>query len=102
MPKLVVLEVKPVGVEAPVAQPLGRSTRIAQSPEGLRALVPWAVAEATGTPLPPPPSRVLPYTLVGVGAGCLIGGGVLGIQALTQEGQINGELDSRSAGTFDT
>ena len=35
-------------------QPLGRSVRIAPDLEVLRAQVPYAAAEATGSPLPPP------------------------------------------------
>ncbi len=74
------------------ARTLGRSSKLARDFESLRLQVPYAVAEACGTPLPAPPSRVLPYTMIGVGAGALIGGGVLGIVALNNESLVRGEL----------
>ena len=70
----------------------GRSSKLAKDFESLRFQIPYAVAEACGTPLPPAPSRVLPYSMVGVGGAALLGGGVLGLIALTNEGVINGEL----------
>lgn len=70
----------------------GRSTKLAKDFESLRFQIPYAVAEACGTPLPPAPSRVLPYTMIGVGGASLLGGGVLGILALTNEGIVKGEL----------
>lgn len=70
----------------------GRSTKLAKDFESLRFQIPYAVAEACGTPLPPAPSRVLPYTMLGVGAAAAVGGGVLGIIALTNEGIVKGEL----------
>jgi TolB-like protein len=74
------------------AHPLGRGSKLARDFESLRMLVPYAVAEACGTPLPPPPSRVLPYSMIGVGAAAVIGGGVLGIIGLNNESVIHGEL----------
>ena len=47
-------------------QTVGRSMRVTHSAETLRALLPSAVAEATGIPAPPGRSRVLPYSLLGV------------------------------------
>ncbi len=79
------------------AQPLGRSVRIASSLEALRAQLAYSVAEATGTPLPPPPSRVLPYTLIGAGAVAMLAGGLFGVQAITREGAINRELENPAA-----
>jgi TolB-like protein len=70
----------------------GRSTKLAKDFESLRFQIPYAVAEACGTPLPPAPSRVLPYSMVGVGGAALIGGGVLGIIALSNEGVVLGQL----------
>ena len=70
----------------------GRATKVAKDFESLRFLIPYAVAEACSTPLPPAPSRVLPYTMVGVGGAALLGGGVLGIMALTNEGIVKAEL----------
>lgn len=74
------------------ARTVARSTRLAKDFESLRALIPWAVAEACGTPLPPPPSRALPITLVSVGGLALVGGGVLGIIALNADAAVKGEL----------
>ncbi len=82
------------------AQPIGRSTRIAPDLAALQAQLPYAVAEATGTPLPPPPSRVLPYALMGTGAAAVIGGGVFGMLALSREAQLNGELEASVPGSF--
>lgn len=76
------------------AQPIGRATRIAKSLDALRAALPSAVAEATATPLPPPPSRALPVSLLAVGAGASLFGVVWGALALTQQAQLSGELDA--------
>ncbi len=76
------------------AQPLGRATRVARTLEALRATFPYAVAEATGTPLPPPPSRALPYSLIGVGAGAAVFGLVWGTLHLSQEQQLATALDT--------
>lgn len=85
------------------ARTIGRATKIARDFEGLRALIPWAVAEACGTPLPPAPSRVLPVTLIATGGAAFIGGGVLGLIALNAEATTLGELradDGTSAVTL--
>ncbi len=74
------------------AAPLGRSTRIAAGLEELQRALPYAVAEATATPPPKPPSRVLPYTLMAVGGGLVLGGGVWGLQAFGQEEGLVREL----------
>lgn len=81
-------------IDTTKARPLGRSTKVAHDFEALRATLPWAVAEACGTPLPPAPSRVLPYTLIGAGAAALIAGGVLGIVSLNNESVVRGELSA--------
>lgn len=75
------------------AQPLGRATRLAKQLDTLQAQLPFAIAEATATPMPPPPSRVLPYTLMGVGAGGMVFGGVGLIVTLSNEGQFASELE---------
>ncbi len=86
-------------------QPVGRSTRLAGELDTLTLLLPYAVAEATGSPLPPPPSRVLPYTLLAVGGAAFAGGGFWGMLALSRERVLNDELcpggavNSRCAGT---
>lgn len=79
------------------AQPIGRSTRLSNDLAQLRKAVPWVVAEATATPLPPPPSRVLPYSLLGAGGALLIGGGLLGVNAIAQEDAVNRELERGEA-----
>ncbi len=85
---------------------IGRSNRIADSLEALQKLVPYVAAEATGSPLPPPPSRVLPITLLTVGGATVLSGAVFGVVTLTQQQQLNDELcptgvppDGRCTGT---
>ncbi len=75
------------------AQPLGRSVRLAQDITILRRQLAFAVAEATGTPLPPPPSRVLPISLMASGGLAVVGGAVLGMFALNHQAALNRELD---------
>ncbi len=70
----------------------GRSSKLANSLEEVRAQVPYAASEATGSPLPPPPSRVVPITLMAVGGATLLSGGVVGLLALSKETQLNDEL----------
>lgn len=74
------------------AQTAGRSTRIAPTLEALRAMLPWALADATGTPPPPRPSNALSYSLVLTGAVALAGGGVVGFNALSREERMLEEL----------
>ncbi|MGV3624796.1 MAG: hypothetical protein ACO1OB_28510 [Archangium sp.] len=76
------------------AQPLGRATRLARSLEALRTMLPFAVSEATATPAPPPPSRVLPWTLLGVGAAASLFGVVWGALSFSQEQQLAAVLDT--------
>ncbi|MFN0063763.1 MAG: hypothetical protein ACKVPX_14755 [Myxococcaceae bacterium] len=71
---------------------LGQSSRLAKELTTLRLLMPYAVAEATGSPLPPPPSRVWQYTAISAGAGAVVAGGVLGMLALTRQRVLNDEL----------
>lgn len=85
---------------------MGRANRISDSLETLQKLVPYLVAEATGSPLPPPPSRVLPITLLTVGGATVLAGAVFGVVTLTQQQQLNDELcpggvppDGRCTGT---
>jgi hypothetical protein len=73
-------------------QPVGRGTRLANDLTTLRLLVPYVAAEATGSPLPPPPSRVLQYGMIATGSGALIGGAVLGMLALGAQSTLNNEL----------
>ena len=92
-------------VDTERSQTSSRSSKLAGSLEAIRDLVPYAASEATGSPLPPPPSRVLPITLLGVGGATLLSGGVVGLLALSKQGQLNDELcpggpqpDGRCAG----
>lgn len=73
-------------------KPLGRATRLSGSLEELRSLVPYAAAEATGMPLPPPPSKALPVTLIAVGGATAFAGGVVGLFALSRQQVLNDEL----------
>lgn len=79
-------------VDTERSQSVSRSSKLAGTLEALRDLVPYAASEATGSPLPPPPSRVLPITLIGVGGATVLGGGVVGLLALSKEAQLNDEL----------
>jgi hypothetical protein len=73
-------------------KPLGRTTRLAKDLETLRAQIPYAVAEACATPLPPPPSRVLPYSLAAGGAVVLAAGAISGFDGLSRERVANSEF----------
>ncbi len=74
-------------------QPVGRSVRLANDAGTLARQLPWALAEATATPLPPPPSKALPWTLVGVGAGAAVTGAVMGIDALSKDAALQADLN---------
>lgn len=93
-------------VDTAKGRAIGRSNRIADSLEALQKLVPYVAAEATGSPLPPPPSRVLPITLLTAGGVAVLSGAVFGVITLTQQQQLNDELcpggvppDGRCTGT---
>jgi TolB-like protein len=73
-------------------QPVGRSTRLSRDVETLRKLMPWAAAEVSGAPLPPPASRVVPYSLISGGGAALVSGGVIGLIALSRQKVLNDEL----------
>lgn len=79
-------------VDTERTQTAGRSSKLAGTLEQIRDLVPYAASEATGSPLPPPPSRVLPVTLMALGGATLLSGGVVGLLALSRQGQLNDEL----------
>lgn len=74
------------------AERLGRGTRLAKDLVTLRLLLPYLVAEATGTPLPPPPARWLQFGLIAAGSASLIGGGTLGMLAIGRQQTLNDEL----------
>jgi TolB-like protein len=93
-------------VDTAKGRAIARSNRLASSLEELQKIVPYAAAEATGSPLPPPPSRVVPITLLAIGGATLLSGAVYGVITLTQQAQFNGELcpvgiqnDGRCSGT---
>lgn len=79
-------------IDTQKAQPIARSTRVGRSYDVIRDQLPWAVAEATGTPLPPTPTHILPYSLMGGGGLLFAASGVVGVQALTAEQTIVSEL----------
>lgn len=70
----------------------GRSSKLAGSLTAVRELVPYAVSEATGSPLPSPPSRVLPITFMATGGAAVLAGGAVGLLAFSRESQLNEEL----------
>ncbi|MFL5319256.1 MAG: hypothetical protein ACJ790_06330, partial [Myxococcaceae bacterium] len=74
------------------SQPIARSTRLAKTLEGLRSAIPYAVAEATATPAPEPPSRTLSYALIGGGAASLVAGTIVGFQAVNSDNALKREL----------
>lgn len=77
---------------------VARSTRLARDVTTLRLLLPWAAAEASGSPLPPPKSRVLPYSLMAGGGAAFVAGGFWGLQALSRQRVLNDELCPGDAG----
>lgn len=74
------------------AQPVGRTVRIARELTALQAQIPFAVAEATATPPPAPPSRVLPYSLMAGGGLLVVGGAVVGLDGLSRDAALAREL----------
>jgi TolB-like protein len=73
-------------------RPVARSARLAGDLDVLQKLVPYAASEATGSPLPPPASRALQYSMLAGGGASFIAGGFLGMLALSRQGVINDEL----------
>jgi hypothetical protein len=69
-----------------------RSMHLARDVTGLRDQLPIAVAEVTGTPLPPAPSHLLPYGLMVGGALGVVSGGVVALAATTTKTQYEKEL----------
>ena len=83
------------------SQPIGRATRIASDLAALQAQLPWSVAEATATPAPEPTSKVLPVTILAVGGAAIVVGAVLGLQALSTEATVQGELSAAQLDRLD-
>lgn len=79
-------------VDTQLGQPVGRSLRLSDDLAKLGKLVPYAAAEATGSPLPPPPSKVVPIVLISAGGGTFLAGAVLGMLALSRQAVVNDEL----------
>ncbi|MBK7862876.1 MAG: hypothetical protein IPJ65_30560 [Archangiaceae bacterium] len=75
------------------SQVVHRATRLAKSESELRTQVLYAVAEATGSPLPPPPSKVPSVSLISAGSAAVLFGAVLGIVTLTSEASMGAELE---------
>ena len=78
-------------------QTFGRSTRLAKDLVTARAQIPFAVAEACQTPLPPPPSRIVPYSLIAGGIAVLAGGALAGYDGLSRERVANTEFSASGA-----
>lgn len=74
------------------AQTVARSVRLARDVKQLAAVLPWALAEATATPLPPAPSKALPWTLIGIGAAAFAGGGIIAVDGFSRERALKAEL----------
>lgn len=81
-------------LDAAKAQPVSRSVRLAKDLGELRNTLPWSSAEATATPVPPPPSRALPVTLLVSGGVALLGAGVLGLDGLSRDQLLAEDLAS--------
>lgn len=79
-------------------QSVARSMRLASDVKALVAQVPYAAAEATGSPLPPPPSRVLPSVLIAAGSAAALAGAIFGMLALSRQAVLNDELCPSGAG----
>jgi TolB-like protein len=84
------------------SQTVARSVRLAAGAQDLASQMPWALAEATATPLPPAPSKVLPISLISVGSASLVAGVVLGINAYTRDFALHDELAQPDSGVFKT
>lgn len=78
------------------SQSVARSLRLAKDTRQLVTLLPWVLAEATATPLPPAPSKVLPWTLIAVGATLFAGGGVVAIDGFSRDRALRSELRDTS------
>ena len=76
------------------AQPVSRSVRLGKSIEALRDTIPFVSAEATATPLPEPPSRALPISLLVAGGVGVLGAGVLALDSFSRDQLLGEELRS--------
>jgi TolB-like protein len=86
-------------LDSRTAQPVGRTTRLGNSLQVLRTALPYAIAEAAGTPPPNPPSRILPFSLIGGGGAVVIAGALFGLDGLSRERETNRELELADSGS---
>ncbi len=86
-------------VDTQKSTPVGRSVRIANELKELVDQLPYAIAEATATPPPAPPSRVLPISLISVGAASVIGGAILGFSTILEENGLSRDLSAQDPAT---
>lgn len=84
------------------AETVTRSARLAPTLELLRARLPYAVAAATGLPLPPAPSRVPALAALGGGAALVLGGGLIGALAIAEDDALRREQQRAVAGELST
>ncbi len=77
-------------------QALGRATRLAKDLPSLRGQLPYAIAEATATPAPVPPSKVPSVTLLSVGGAAVVGSGVVFLLSFSREQAVLSELNLAS------
>src|SRR5207244_1460311 len=87
-------------VDTQKGQPVSRALRLSDDIEKLRATVPYAAAEATGSPFPPQPSRLPALGAITVGAAAFLAGAVLGMLALSRQTVVNDELCPTGASDF--
>jgi TolB-like protein len=83
------------------AQTVARGVRLGKDIESLVRQLPWVIAEATATPLPAAPSKVLPISLLSVGGAALATSLVLTIDGVSRYSALTSELSS-SAGVYKT
>jgi len=81
-------------------QPVARGVRLASDVDALVDQLPFALAEATATPLPPPPSRWLPISLLAVGGAAVVTGAILGVDALSRDRALSADLSQPDSGVF--
>lgn len=83
------------------SQTVARGVRLANDVDALVAQLPYLLAESTATPLPPPPSRALPVTLLAVGGAAVVAGAILGVDALSRDRALAADLgQSADTGVF--
>lgn len=83
-------------LDTQTSQPLGRASQVAPSLPELRALIPFAVADATHTEPPRMPSKVVPVTMIAVGGAAIVAGAIVGGLALSGQATLQAQL-GRSA-----